>query len=426
MLEDYQRMVSLCSKCGGCRVAYRQNLASCPSGDKFVLDSYYALGRMEIARSLIEGRLEWSKKIAQRFYTCLLCRQCEAHCYDTMGLRTSEVFLEVRRELVKRGLGPPPEQNPMIESIKQYDNPYLGDPKNRGKWARNFDDVKSAGDATDTLFFVGCAIDFDPSATFIARSTASLLNKSGIDWGILGEKEICCGFPVLEQGCEEEFKRLAEDNLRRLNQLPGVKTIVTACPGCYHTIKQHWSRYGALNPELFYITEYLHKLIEKGRLRITGGYSQKLTLHDACLLGRYNGMYDAPREILKAIPGVELVEMERSRQEAWCCGAGGGVFMAYPEWASEVATQRLEEAVDTAGANVLVMNSCPMGNLSFDVALHGYGSAVKLYREVWRRLPSTAKFLSLAHKVSAPLLKRHKKIDIQVVDLTALLDQVTE
>ena len=424
MLQDYRVMVGKCTRCGACRVAYRQSLPSCPSGQKFGFDSYYALGRLEIARSLLNGDLDWSDKIAERFYHCLLCRQCEEHCYNLVGLKPTEVFMEVRRELVNRGLGPPAEVKPMVDSIKEYDNPFLVPQKNRGKWTDSVPNVRKADQTTEVLFFVGCAIEFDSTSVFIARATASLLNKAGINWGIMGEDEICCGFPVLEQGCEDEFKRLAGENLTRINQLRGVKTIITSCPACFDTMKKHWSRYGKLNAEPVHIVEYLLTLIKDGKLKITGEYKKKVTLHDPCLLGRYNGIYDAPREILKAIPGIELVEMERNRQEAWCCGAGGGALLAYPEWASEVATERLEEAANT-GASVLVVPSCPAGNLSFDVALHGYASAVRLYQNLWQKLPATAKLLPVAQKFVAPLLKRGRVVDIEVQDLTQLVDMVT-
>jgi len=424
MLQDYLEMVSSCVRCGSCRVAYRQSLPSCPSGDKFGFDSYYAMGKMEIARSLLEGRLDWSEKTAERFYRCLLCKQCEAHCYPLIGLKPTEVFLEVRRELVSRGLGPPAELKPMVQSVKDYDNPFVKPKKERGKWAADLPYVKKADQTTEVLFYVGCALEFDPTSVFIARATVSLLNKAGVHWGIMSEDEVCCGFPVMELGCEEDFKRLAEENVNRINQLSSVKTIVTSCPGCFNTMKNEWSRYGKLNAKPVHITEYLLFLVKEGKLKISGEYKKKVTLHDPCLLGRYNGIYDEPREILGLIPGVELVEMQRSREEAWCCGAGGGTLMASPEWASEVATERLEEAIGT-GASVMVVPSCPTCNLNFDVALHGYASVVKLYQNLWQKTPTTAKFLSLAQKLAVPFLKRRKKVDIEVQDLTQLVDMVT-
>jgi Fe-S oxidoreductase len=424
MLKDYEKMVNHCAREGACRVAPRSNMAHCPSGKKFGFDSYYSVGKMEIARSLIRGELEWSSKIADRVYRCLLCKHCDTQCYQAMALRPAEVFLEMRRELVKRGLGPLPELMPMYESVKKYDNPFLKSQKDRGKWADSKLKVKKVDKTTDVLFYVGCAVEFDPTSVPIARALASLLNKAGVNWGIMGEDEICCGFPVLEQGCEDEFKRLAEENIKRINAL-GVKTIVTACTGCFNTILHEWSRYGKLNCEVIHCTEYLNKLIKEGKLKVTGEYKKKVTIHDPCLLGRYNSIYEPPREILRAIPGINLVEMPRNREEAWCCGAGGGALIGFPEWASETATERLEEAAST-GAEVMVVPSCPTCNLNFDVALHGYAAAVKLYQGLWQKTPVAAKFLGVAQKLAVPILSRRKKVDIEVMDETILLDKVTK
>jgi len=404
LLKDYEKTIYHCVKCGACRVAPRSNLPACPSGEKFGFDSYYSLGKLELARSLLRGELEWSDKIAERVYHCLLCGMCDAQCYQAMGLRPLEVFKELRRELVNRGLGPPPQLIPMVSSMKNYDNPYLRSQKDRGKWVGGKLKAKKVDQTTDVLFYVGCAMEFDPDAVPVTRAMANVLNKAGVNWGILGEDEICCGYPLLELGCEDEFKRLAEKNLEKINQL-GVKTIVTGCPACFNTIKKDWTRYGELNcEEVMHSSQYCLKLIEDGR---------------------YNEVYEEPRGILRAIPGIDLVEMPRNREETWCCGAGGGALLAYPEWASETATARLEEAIST-GAEVMVVATCPSCNLCFDVSLHGYAAAVKLYQSLWEKSDTAAKFLRVAQKLTVPLLKRRKKVDIEVLDMTRLLDMVTK
>lgn len=424
MLEEqkYRYTATKCTKCGSCRVALRQSLPSCPSGFKFGFDSYYSLGRMEIARSLLEGQLQWSPKLADRYYKCLLCGQCDAHCWDVMGLRPLEVLIEMRRELVRRGFGPPAEHAPLMASLKERNNPHLRDNKDRNEWAKGIK-AKKVDNKTDVLFFVGCAVAFDPTSQVLAKSTASLLNKAGINWGYFGEEEICCGLPAFDVGVEDEVKRLTQKNVEKI-KATGVKAIVTDCTGCFNMIKKEWPKYAKLDIPVYHISEYSWQLLNEGKLKITGKYNKKVTIHDPCLLGRYNGIYEPPREVLKAIPGVTLVEMQRSREEAWCCGAGGGALISYPEWAAENATQRLEEAANT-GASAMVVPSCPECWLTFDIALHGYGAAVKMFSSVWQKAPSTLKFLGIAQKLGSPLLKLRKKVDIDVVDETKLLDSVT-
>lgn len=421
-LEDLKSQIYHCSKCGACRVAYRQSLPCCPAGEHFGFESYFSIGRTAIARAILEGDLDWNEKVRDRVYNCTLCGTCDAHCYAAMGLHPIQTYLEMRRELVKRGLGPMPQTVPMVESVKKYDNPLMADNKKRGEWLKKAKEKKiRQGQAV--LFFVGCALEFDPNATAMAKATASLLDKAGVDWGVLNEEEVCCGFPVFELGCEDEFARLAKKNIEKINAL-GVKTIVTSCAGCQMVMKRDWARYGKLNAKAMHITEFALQLLKEGKLKIKKDFRKKVAYHDPCTLGRYCNVYDEPREILKMIPGVELVRMEREREEAWCCGAGGGQVLANPEWSAETAMQRLEEAID-AGAEVLVVGGCPTCMMNFDMAIHGYANMAKLYGKVLEKAPVAMKFLGAAQKLSAPFMKRKKKADIEVVDIVELLDKLT-
>jgi len=421
-LEDLKSQIYHCSKCGACRVAYRQSLPTCPAGEKFGFESYFSIGRTAIARAILEGDLDWNEKVRDRVYNCTLCGACDAHCYAAMGLHPVQTYLEMRRELVKRGLGPMPQAVPMIDSMKNYDNPLMANNKDRPKWYKKAKE-KKIQPGQEVLFFVGCALEFDPTAQPLAKATASLLEKAGVDWGMLNEDEVCCGFPALELGAEDEFARLAKKNVEQINAL-GVKTIVTACAGCQMAMKKEWPRYGELNAEVLHITEYSLRLIKEGKLKITGEFKKKVAYHDPCTLGRYTGVYDEPREVLKMIPGLELVEMEREREEAWCCGAGGGQVLCQPEWSAETATSRLEEAIN-AGAEVLAVGSCPTCMMNFDMAIHGYANMAKIYGKVLEKAPVAMKFLGAAQKLSSPFMKRRKTVDIEIIDTSELLDKVT-
>ena len=421
-LEDLKTQIYHCSKCGACRVAYRQSLPSCPAGEHFGFESYFSIGKTAIARAILEGDLEWNEKIRDRVFNCTLCGTCDAHCYAAMGLHPLETFLEMRRELVNRGLGPMPQSVPLLQSMEDHDNPYMADNKGRGKWLKK-PEQKKVKQGTEVLFFVGCALEFDPNATSMAKATASILDKAGVDWGILKEEEVCCGFPAFEAGGEEVFKTLTEKNLRMINDLD-VKTIVTSCAGCQCAMKRYWPKYGELKPDVMHISEYALRLIKDGKLKITKEFKRKVTLHDPCTLGRYTGVFEEPREILKKIPGVDFVEMERNREESWCCGAGGGQVICNPEWSAETGMARLEEALET-GAEVVAIPSCPTCMMNFDMTIHGYANMAKIYGKVLAKAPTAMKFLGAAQKLSSPFMKRKKKVGIEVMDLTELLDQVT-
>jgi len=179
----------------------------------------------------------------------------------------------------------------------------------------------------------------------------------------LGQKEICCGATTYNLGVEDAFKEIATENTEMLNSLE-VGKVLTSCSGCYSVMKNEYPKVARRNFEVVHVVEYLDQLITEGKLKPTKPVNLKITYHDPCHLGRYSGLYDAPRRILEAIPGIELIEMPRNREKAWCCGAGAGVKTTYPDFAAWIGEQRVEEAKAT-GAEALV-TACPFceGNLS--------------------------------------------------------------
>jgi Fe-S oxidoreductase len=189
----------------------------------------------------------------------------------------------------------------------------------------------------------------------VATATANILNKAGVNFGILGSKENCCGESIRKAGEEELFKRLARENIKTFID-NGVKKILVSSPHCYHTFKNEYSEFKA-NFEVVHISQYLFELINKGRLKLTKEYKKKITYHDPCYLGRHNGIYDEPREVLKKVPGLELTEMADSRQDSLCCGGGGSrIWMDTPK-GERFSDLRLEQAIKV-GADILV-TSCP-------------------------------------------------------------------
>jgi Fe-S oxidoreductase len=207
----------------------------------------------------------------------------------------------------------------------------------------------------EVLYFPDCYLSYDPRLKKVAAATANILNKAGIDYGILGTKENCCGESIRKTGNEEVFKTLAKENIKTFIE-HGVHKILVSSPHCYHTFKNEYPEF-MVNFDVVHITQYIFELINEGRLELTKDYGKKITYHDPCYLGRHNGIYDEPREALKKISGLELIEMPDSREDSLCCGGGGGrIWMETPK-GERFSDLRVEQASEV-GAEVLV-TSCP-------------------------------------------------------------------
>jgi Fe-S oxidoreductase len=224
----------------------------------------------------------------------------------------------------------------------------------RGDWAKELS-VKTFAEGMDLLYFPGCYPSYDPRLKKVAVSTATILKQAGVDFGILGSKENCCGESIRKTGDEDVFKRLARENIKTFID-HGVKKILVSSPHCYHTFKNEYPEF-MVNFEVVHITQYLLDLILKGRLEFTKPYGKKVTYHDPCYLGRHNGVYDEPREVLKKVPGLELNELPDSRVDSLCCGGGGGRVWMETQKGERFSDLRIEQAIDL-GAEVLV-TSCP-------------------------------------------------------------------
>jgi len=207
----------------------------------------------------------------------------------------------------------------------------------------------------EILYFVGCYYSHDPRMKKVAVATAGILEKAGVDFGILGTKESCCGESIRKAGNEELFRTLARENIKAFID-NGVKRILVSSPHCYHTLKNEYPEF-MVSFDVVHMSQLLKELIEEGRLELSGKVERKVTYHDPCYLGRHNGIYDEPREVLESLPGLELIEMPDARQDSLCCGGGGGrIWMDTPK-AERFADLRLAQAREV-GAEVLV-TSCP-------------------------------------------------------------------
>jgi len=362
--------VMACIRCSRCYYVHTWDVKSwrfseiCPSLKRYMFSAYSAQGKMDIGIAILTGKLKVSQKVAEILYKCTLCGGCDVMCKDTMDMEPVKVFEALREICVKEGVGPLPQHKRFIESIEKNFNPYNEPHEKRLEWMPK--DVKPAEKA-DVVYFVGCTSAYRRPE--IAQATVRILKAAKVDFMMLHPEEYCCGGTALRVGVRDLAKKMIEHNIEAINK-SGAKTVVTSCAGCYNmfNVKAREITNMKMNFKVLHITELIDSLIKEGRIKFTRELGLKVTYHDPCHLGRLSepwtpgkpvGVkhYEIPRRILSRIPGVELVEMERIKENAWCCGAGGGVKAAYPEFAEWTAKERIEEA-KTTGAEALV-SSCP-------------------------------------------------------------------
>jgi len=291
---------------------------------------------------------------SEEIWRCTTCGRCPQRC--PRGVKQIESGVALRRIATEYGVFPKSVKSvrTISGSLIGEGNPLNEERKNRANWAEGLS-VKTFTEGMEILYFPGCYLSYDPRLKKVAKATVNILNKAGVDFGILGVKENCCGESIRKTGDEDLFKRLARENIKTFID-NGVKKILVSSPHCYHTFKNEYPQF-MVNFEVIHISQFLSGLINEGRLKITGDYGKKITYHDPCYLGRHNGIYDEPREALRKIPGLRLNEMPDSRVDSLCCGGGGGrIWMETPK-GERFSDLRLAQAVGV-GAETLA-TSCP-------------------------------------------------------------------
>jgi Fe-S oxidoreductase len=291
---------------------------------------------------------------SEDIWLCATCGRCPQRC--PRGVEIIDVMRALRRLMIPDGVVPAsiPSLRSVMTNYASVGNPWGQEPDDRAKWAQDLG-VKEFTEETELLYFPCCYPSYDPRLRKIAQATATILNKAGVDFGILGSKEQCCGESIRKAGNETLFKRLARENIKTFVE-HGVKKILLSSPHCFHTFKNEYPEFKA-SFEVVHMSQYVFELINEGRLTITKEYGKKVTYHDPCYLGRHNGIYDEPRAVLQKIPGLELVEMADSREDSLCCGMGGGRIWMETEKNERFSNLRVEQAI-AVGAEVLA-TFCP-------------------------------------------------------------------
>lgn len=298
---------------------------------------------------------------SEDIWRCTTCGSCPQQCPRDVGQIESGVSL--RRLATEYGIFPNAVKplRTVSASLSGAGNPLGEDRQTRADWGKELS-VKPFAEGMQVLYFSGCYLSYDPRLKKVARATAGILNKAGVDYGILGTKENCCGESIRKTGNEDLFKRLARENIKTFID-HGVKKIVVSSPHCYHTFKNEYPEF-MVHFEVVHISQFLCELMAQGRLTLSKAFDHKVTYHDPCYLGRHNTVYDDPRTVLTRVPGLELIEMPESRENSLCCGGGGGRIWMETVKGERFSDLRVAQAVET-GAEVLA-TACPYCIANFE------------------------------------------------------------
>ncbi len=335
----------LCFQCGLCDVVCPWNKVRNFSMRKLIREAAFGL-------SEVEGEDIWR---------CTTCGTCPAQC--PRGVKQIDISVALRKLASAYEMFPASVKSARTAraSLISEGNPLQGERGKRAEWAKGLP-VKPYEEGMEALYFVGCYFAYDPRMKKVAIATANILNQAGVQFGILGEKESCCGESIRKTGSENVFKTLAKQNIKTFID-NGVKKIIVSSPHCYHTFKNEYPEF-MVHFEVLHMNQYILELINEGRLELKGELEKTITYHDPCYLGRHNGIYNEPRNLLKKVPGVNLVEMEAFGKNSLCCGGGGGrIWMDTPQ-EERFSDIRLKQAKAT-GAQILA-TSCPYCITNFE------------------------------------------------------------
>ena len=343
ILEAGGEPLKLCYQCGMCT-------AVCP---------WNTVRSFIVRRIMHEAQLGAIDFASEEVWTCVTCRNCVQRC--PRGVEIIDVMRAMRRAVVSLGIGIVPDALRIsAKNIAGVGNPLGKEPGERGDWAKELG-VKKFAPGTEILYFPCCIPAYDPDVKTVARSAATILNKLGVNFGILGSEEKCCGEAVRKAGYEETFQSLAQSNITTFSS-NDVKTVIVSSPHCYHTFKNEYPELGS-EFQVIHVTQYLASLIDQGKLKFSKEMNKKVIYSDPCYLGRHNDIYDEPRKVLQSIPGLELIEFPDSREEALCCGGGGGrIWMDTPK-EERFSNIRVEQALEK-GADIIAV-ACPYCFLNY-------------------------------------------------------------
>ncbi len=362
-----------CTECGRCTAACPANLTGkLLSPRKIVINTRQRLMETVGGLPVVQDAAPAAAAVGERhllgdyiteeeLWACTSCRACVQEC--PVSIDQLDIINEMRRYLVLSESRFPEEIQPAFESLERNGSPWAFSPADRGQWADGLDiptmaEAFARGRRPQVLYWVGCMGSFDDRAKKTTVAFARILKACGIDFAILGQEESCHGDPARRMGNEYLYQMLAKNAIETLDRYE-VRTIVTACPHCFHQLGNEFPQLGGMYDVIHHST-FIERLLEENRVPLSTDEGQALTVayHDSCYLGRYNDVYDAPREtIRRALPIVKLVEPERNRDRGLCCGAGGGRMWMEETVGTRINAERTEELLRTGADTIAV--ACP-------------------------------------------------------------------
>lgn len=398
-LKNFVYDMSRCIKCKGCYWVdhiYMPGInftVRCPSNLWNDFDAYGAFGKMRIGIALYEGRLHWSERVLEILYACTLCGACDVGCKRNLDLEIELALEALRIKAVKEKVAPLPAHKKLVENVLNAHNQFGFKNEGRKEWASG---LSLQGDS-DTVYFVGCSSSFRNKS--IPLAVSKVLTSAGKNFSLF-ENEWCCGNVVYSVGMFDEAKRIAERNVEYVKS-KGFRTVLVSCAECYRMWKVDYPKILGISTsdlgfEVIHFIEFCDEAIRNGALKIEGKIEKRVTYHDSCGVSRLcdpwvawsgvrgwmgtvdpplkrrrgtHGLYFQARNILSSIPGLKLVEMPRTRENALCCGAGRATAQAFPDFTSFVVKERVKE-VKYVGAEMLV-SACPWCKSNFSQALKG-------------------------------------------------------
>lgn len=394
-LEDYRPMMERCSNCLSCKWIPYDKIQddrfgeNCPAVCHYNFNTYSARGRFQMAQSLLDGRTTYTDTVTGAIHSCTSCGACDISCkICRYNLEPLEHNIALKNRAIKDG-HELPVQREIIEQLRTEQTMMRGMKKhNRMDWAKSLGLKDLMTEQAEVAVFAGCRYSYDKTQQQYAKRAVQILQSAGVSIGTLGKAETCCGSRAFQMGFEEEFNTRAKANIAAFEKA-GVKRIVTFCADCYYALNRLYREFGLSEEvQVMHITQYIEQLINEGRIHFDKDLNIKVTYHDPCHLGRLGepfepwnghekkifnqiqiwepkrprysgikGIYDAPRNILGSIPGVELIEMKRIREYSWCCGAGSNCNETDPEMSQWTASERMTEALDTSADRMIT--ACP-------------------------------------------------------------------
>lgn len=364
-ISDFSRRNVLnlyaCTECGRCEELCPASGTGKPLSPKKIIHDFKVdlLDQSDLLLSDRKNEIlplmrEGSKLTEDVLWACTTCRSCEDIC--PVSNEHLDFIFEMRKHKVLMEAQFPPEIQGTFNNMENQSNPWGFTSDTRADWCTGMDvPLMAEKPETDVLWFVGCAGSFDDRGKKISRATARILKRAGVDFAILGSEESCNGDTARRAGNEYLAQMMIRQNVETFAQYK-FKTILTGCPHCYNAIKNEYPDFGAAY-EVVHTTDYFARLIKEGRLTVNASDSGITTFHDSCYLGRWNNIYDAPRQVLKKSVSGQIVEMDRSGSKGFCCGAGGARMFMEETLGQRINNERARQVVES-GAKTVV-SACP-------------------------------------------------------------------